>query len=62
MDALLSCGRSQLIKPITQAGRILAGEMLALPSARYGRLDDRQLNALLRLGNGFYFVAIRMMR
>jgi hypothetical protein len=54
INALLSCGRSQLIKPETQTGRILAGEMLALPSARYGRLDDSTSINACAAALGFY--------
>jgi len=54
ITALLSCSRSQLIKPETQTGRILNGEMLALPSARYGRLDDSTSINACAAALGFY--------
>ena len=44
IDALLASTRAQLIKPSTQTGRILAGEMLIFPVK--GRMDDsRSMNA-----------------
>jgi hypothetical protein len=44
IDALLGCSRSQLIKPSTQTGRILGGEMLIFPVK--GKMDDsRSMNA-----------------
>jgi hypothetical protein len=44
IDALLGSARAQLIKPTTQTGRILGGEMLSFPVN--GRSDDsRSMNA-----------------
>jgi hypothetical protein len=54
ISALLSCGRSLLIKPDTQTGRILNGERLVLPSARYGRLDDSTSINACAAAFGFY--------
>jgi hypothetical protein len=54
ISALLSCGRSLLIKPDTQTGRILSGERLVLPSARYGRLDDSTSINACAAAFGFY--------
>ncbi len=52
IDALLTCARSQLIKPDTQTGRILGGEMLAFPVK--GKSDDsRSMNASA-VATGFY--------
>lgn len=44
IDDLLTCNRTQLIKPTTQTGRILGGEMLTF--AAKGKMDDsRSMNA-----------------
>jgi hypothetical protein len=52
MPALLASPRARCIKPETQSGRILAGEMLVFPIK--GRDDDsRSINGYV-LGNGFY--------
>ena len=52
MGALLASARAKCIKPETQAGRILAGEMLTF-AVRDRQDDSRSLNAYV-LGNGFY--------
>lgn len=50
--ALLASGRAQRIKPDTQTGRILAGEMLIF-SVHNRQDDSRSMNGYV-LGNGFY--------
>ena len=52
MGALLASARAKCIKPETQAGRILAGEMLTF-AVRDRQDDSRSLNAYV-LGNGLY--------
>jgi hypothetical protein len=52
IDALLSCARSQRIKPETQTGRILAGELLTFPVN--GKMDDSTSMNASAAGMGFY--------
>lgn len=52
ITALLASGRAQRIKPETQSGRILAGEMLIF-SVRNRQDDSRSMNGYV-LGYGFY--------
>lgn len=52
IGALLGSARANTIKPDTQSGRILAGELLTF-SVRNRQDDSRSMNAFV-LGNGFY--------
>jgi len=52
--ALLASGRASCIKPETQTGRILAGERVAIASAKLGRMDDSSSTQVAILAEGFF--------
>ena len=54
IDALLSSARARCIKPDSQTGRILAGERVAIASAKLGRMDDSYSAQAAILAYGFY--------
>lgn len=54
IEALLTSGRANAIKPETQTGRILAGERVAIASKRFGRMDDSGSAQGAILAYGFY--------
>ena len=60
MDALLLSSRAQCIKPETQSGRILGGEMLIFPVKKSAD-DSRSMNGYV-LGMASICAALPMMR